>query len=98
MSRARRVLPWLALAAVVIAIVLNFLDRQEPPGIDFHTYKAAAEDRNDEIRQFREPADDLVGRGVDNAQASGALVGDVRERCGQRRRWRPLPCYRFQTC
>jgi glycosyl transferase family 87 len=26
----------------VIAIVLNFLDRQEPPGIDFHTYKAAA--------------------------------------------------------
>ena len=42
MSRARRLIPWLALAAIVIAIVLNFLDRQEPPGIDFHTYKAAA--------------------------------------------------------
>jgi hypothetical protein len=41
-SRARRLIPWLALAAIVIAIVLNFLDRQEPPGIDFHTYKAAA--------------------------------------------------------
>jgi hypothetical protein len=35
-------LPWLALAAVLIAIALNFLNRHEPPGIDFHTYKAAA--------------------------------------------------------
>ena len=42
MSRARRLLPWLALAAVLIAIALNFLNRHEPPGIDFHTYKAAA--------------------------------------------------------
>lgn len=42
MSLARRLLPWLALAAVLIAIVLNFLSRHEPPGIDFHTYKAAA--------------------------------------------------------
>jgi hypothetical protein len=41
-SLARRLLPWLALVAVLIAIALNFLERQEPPGIDFHTYKAAA--------------------------------------------------------
>jgi hypothetical protein len=41
-SRARRLLPPLALAAVIIAIVLNFFDRREPLGIDFHTYKAAA--------------------------------------------------------
>ena len=38
----RRLLPLLVLAGVVIAIVLNFLARNEPPGIDFHTYKAAA--------------------------------------------------------
>jgi alpha-1,2-mannosyltransferase len=41
-SLARRLLPWLALAAILIAIVLTFLARREPPGIDFHTYKAAA--------------------------------------------------------
>jgi alpha-1,2-mannosyltransferase len=41
-SRARGLLPPLALAAIVIAIVLNFLDRREPLGIDYHTYKAAA--------------------------------------------------------
>jgi len=35
-------LPWLAVAVVLIAILLNFLGRHEPPGIDFHTYKAAA--------------------------------------------------------
>jgi len=35
-------LPWLALGTVLIAIALNFLNRHEPPGIDFHTYKAAA--------------------------------------------------------
>ena len=29
-------------------------------------------------------ADDLVGRGVDDAQTSGALVGNVGERGGQR--------------
>ena len=42
MSLARRWLPWLALAAILIAIVLNIANRHEPPGIDFHTYKAAA--------------------------------------------------------
>lgn len=42
MRRARRLLPPLALVAILIAILVNFLDRQEPPGIDFHTYKAAA--------------------------------------------------------
>ena len=42
MSLVRRLLPWLALGAVLIAIALNFLNRHEPPGIDFHTYKAAA--------------------------------------------------------
>jgi Glycosyltransferase family 87 len=41
-SRARRLLPPLALVAVLIAILVNFLNRQEPPGIDYHTYKAAA--------------------------------------------------------
>lgn len=42
MNRARRLLPPLAFAAALIAIVENFLNRQEPPGIDYHTYKAAA--------------------------------------------------------
>jgi hypothetical protein len=28
--------------AILIAILVNFLNRQEPPGIDYHTYKAAA--------------------------------------------------------
>ena len=42
MSRARRLLPPLALVAILIAILVNFLNRQEPPGIDYHTYKAAA--------------------------------------------------------
>ena len=42
MSRARRWLPPLAFVAVLIAIALNFHSRHEPPGIDFHTYKAAA--------------------------------------------------------
>ena len=42
MSRARRLLPPLALAAILIAILANFLNRHEPPGIDYHTYKAAA--------------------------------------------------------
>ena len=42
MSRARRLLPPLALAAILVAILVNFIDRQEPPGIDYHTYKAAA--------------------------------------------------------
>jgi Glycosyltransferase family 87 len=41
-SRARRLLPWLAFAAILIAIALNFLNRHEPVGIDFHTYEAAA--------------------------------------------------------
>jgi alpha-1,2-mannosyltransferase len=41
-SLARRLLPSLALGAVLIAIALNFLNRHEPLGIDFHTYKAAA--------------------------------------------------------
>jgi hypothetical protein len=41
-SRARRLLPPLALAAILIAILVNFLNRQEPLGIDYHTYKAAA--------------------------------------------------------
>src|SRR6267378_98722 len=38
----RRLLPPLALAVVLIAALVNFLNRHEPPGIDFHTYKAAA--------------------------------------------------------
>jgi Glycosyltransferase family 87 len=41
-SLARRVLPLLALAAILVAIALNFAARNEPLGIDFHTYKAAA--------------------------------------------------------
>jgi len=41
-SRARRLLPPLALVAILIAILANFLNRPEPPGIDYHTYKAAA--------------------------------------------------------
>jgi hypothetical protein len=41
-SRARRLLPPLALAAILVAILVNFINRQEPPGIDYHTYKAAA--------------------------------------------------------
>jgi Glycosyltransferase family 87 len=41
-SRARRLLLPLALAAILIAILVNFLNRHEPPGIDYHTYKAAA--------------------------------------------------------
>lgn len=42
MNTARRLLPLLALVAVVIAIVVNFLNRHEPLAIDYHTYKAAA--------------------------------------------------------
>ncbi|HXC77075.1 MAG TPA: glycosyltransferase family 87 protein [Candidatus Acidoferrum sp.] len=42
MNRARRLLPPLALAATLIAILANFINRKEPPGIDYHTYKAAA--------------------------------------------------------
>jgi hypothetical protein len=38
----RRVWPPLALAVVLLAIALNFLNRREPVGIDFHTYAAAA--------------------------------------------------------
>jgi hypothetical protein len=41
-SRTRRLLPPLALAVALIAVLVNFLNRREPPGIDFHTYKAAA--------------------------------------------------------
>ena len=42
MTAARRLLPLLALAAILIAIAMNFWDRPEPIGIDFHTYEAAA--------------------------------------------------------
>ena len=35
-------LPPVALAATLIAVLANFLNRHEPPGIDYHTYKAAA--------------------------------------------------------
>lgn len=35
-------LPLLALAAILVAILANFLNRHEPPGVDYHTYKAAA--------------------------------------------------------
>lgn len=42
MSRARRLLPPLALVAILVAILVTFLNRHEPPGIDYHTYKAAA--------------------------------------------------------
>jgi hypothetical protein len=38
----RRLWPPLALAGVLLAIALNFWDRHEPVGIDFHTYAAAA--------------------------------------------------------
>ena len=38
----RRLWPPLALALVLLAIALNFLNRREPVGIDFHTYAAAA--------------------------------------------------------
>jgi hypothetical protein len=41
-SRARRLLPALAVTAILVAIVANFHGRHEPLGIDFHTYKAAA--------------------------------------------------------
>jgi len=41
-TAARRLLPLLALAAILIAIAQNFLYRPNPPGIDFHTYEAAA--------------------------------------------------------
>jgi hypothetical protein len=41
-SLARRLLPPLAIAFVLVAIVLNFFARREPLGIDYHTYKAAA--------------------------------------------------------
>ena len=30
------------MAAIVVAILVNLLNRHEPPGIDYHTYKAAA--------------------------------------------------------
>lgn len=42
MTAARRLLPLLALAAILIAIALDFWNRPEPVGIDFHTYEAAA--------------------------------------------------------
>jgi hypothetical protein len=41
-SRARRLLPAVALTAILVAILANFLGRHEPLGIDYHTYKAAA--------------------------------------------------------
>jgi Glycosyltransferase family 87 len=41
-TAARRLLPLLALAAILIAIAQNFLYRPNPIGIDFHTYEAAA--------------------------------------------------------
>ena len=41
MSLARRLLPPLALLAVMVAIALNYWSRREPVGIDFHTYMAA---------------------------------------------------------
>jgi hypothetical protein len=41
-SVARRVLPVLALAAILVAIVIDYWNRPEPLGIDFHTYEAAA--------------------------------------------------------
>jgi hypothetical protein len=41
-TAARRLLPLLALAAILIAIAMNFWNRPEPIGIDFHTYEAAA--------------------------------------------------------
>jgi hypothetical protein len=39
---ARRLLPPLALVAILFAIALDFWMRAEPIGIDFHTYEAAA--------------------------------------------------------
>ncbi len=39
---ARRLWVPLALAAVLIALALDFWNRSEPIGIDFHTYEAAA--------------------------------------------------------
>jgi hypothetical protein len=39
---ARRLLPVLALAAILVAIALDYWYRPEPIGIDFHTYAAAA--------------------------------------------------------
>jgi hypothetical protein len=41
-SRAKRLLPLLVFATVLVAILANFLSRHEPLGIDYHTYKAAA--------------------------------------------------------
>jgi Glycosyltransferase family 87 len=41
-SLARRVLPLLAVTAILVAIVLDYWYRTEPLGIDFHTYEAAA--------------------------------------------------------
>jgi alpha-1,2-mannosyltransferase len=41
-SLARRVLPLVILAAILIAIWVDFRDRPEPLGIDYHTYMAAA--------------------------------------------------------
>src|SRR6266851_4823629 len=41
-TTARRLLVPLALAAVLIALALDFWNRTEPIGIDFHTYEAAA--------------------------------------------------------
>ncbi len=42
MTTARRLWVPLALAAVLIALALDFWSRSEPTGIDFHTYEAAA--------------------------------------------------------
>ncbi len=42
MTTARRLWILLALAAVLIALALDFWNRTEPIGIDFHTYEAAA--------------------------------------------------------
>jgi hypothetical protein len=41
-TASRRLLPLLALAAILVAIALDFLMRKEPIAIDFHTYEAAA--------------------------------------------------------
>jgi Glycosyltransferase family 87 len=41
-TAARRLLPLLVLAAILIAIALDFWNRPEPIGVDFHTYEAAA--------------------------------------------------------
>jgi hypothetical protein len=42
-TTARRLWVPLALAAVLIALALDFWNRSEPIGIDFHTYEAAAQ-------------------------------------------------------